>query len=109
MRISNLSAFTAVFGVVGILSATASADSVLVVTKTTISGQAISSQAQADFRPTSNTITVNIAGKTCTFGSSTQGSVPQGCNYTITVDENDLVPSVREASSVCMQIPMKCN
>ncbi len=109
MTISNLSKFAAVFGVLGFLSGTASADSVLVVTKTTISGQAISSQAQADFRPTSNTIMVKIAGKTCTFGSSTQGSVPQGCNYTVTVDENGLVPSVREASSVCMQIPMKCD
>lgn len=91
-----------------LLSGTASADSVQVVTKLTISGQPISSQAQADFRPTSNPIVVKIAGKTCTFGSSTQGSVPLGCNYTVTIDENGLTPTAREASAVCMQTPMKC-
>lgn len=104
----NKVVFGAVIGVMGLVAGAAHADSIQVVTQLSVAGQSIQSQAQADFTPTSNPITMKVAGKTCTFGSSTQGSVPQGCNYTVVIDGNGVTPQARQASSVCMQTPMKC-
>ncbi len=60
------------------------------------------------FTPKDSTWSVRIAGKTCTFGSSAQGSVPGGCNYTIVITENGLEPVTREASPVCLQHQPVC-
>ena len=107
----NLSKVTLLFATTAFLaglSSAAYADSVRVVTNLKIEGQSVKMEKEVGFTPQGKTIVVPVAGKTCTFGSSRQGSVPKGCNYTITIDENGVTPSVREASSVCMQTPMSC-
>lgn len=73
------------------------------------SSVALDVSGDVGFTPTNNTIVVTVAGKTCTMGSSTQGSVPKGCNYEITVSGAGVSVKPTEASDVCMQITPTCN
>ncbi len=70
---------------------------------------ALNVSGDVGFTPKNDTIVVTIAGKTCTMGSSTQGSVPKGCNYEIMVSGTDVSIKPIEASDVCMQITPTCN
>ena len=64
--------------------------------------------SEVGFAPTKDEIKVKIAGKVCTMGSSTQGSVPRGCNYSVVLTPDGAKVVAREASDVCKQIPMTC-
>jgi len=99
--------FTGAFLAVG-LSSVAYADSIKIVTKLDVVGNPVVTEQEVGFAPTANVIVVDVAGKKCQFGSSTQGSVPKGCNYTITIDGAGVTPSAREANATCMKTPMEC-
>ena len=91
------------------ISSAAYADSVLFAGKVIINGKPFQlRQAESGFRPTNDVIEVKIAGKTCTFGSSTLGSVPRGCNYTVRITPDGIDAVAREASNTCMRIPANC-
>jgi len=90
------------------LSSVAYADSVRIVTKLDVVGSPVVMEKEVGFTPTTPVFVVDVAGKKCSFGSSTQGSVPKGCNYTITVDGAGVTPSAREANATCMKTPMAC-
>ncbi len=95
------------------LSCVAYADTVrIVVEPLAITGGASAKteqiQTEVGFRPTGNTFSVQVAGKTCTFGSSTHGSVPAGCNYSGIISGDSVTPKPREADATCMQIKPAC-
>lgn len=87
------------------------ADSVKVVTAADVAGQTVTTEKEIGFTPTTDTIIVKVAGKTCTMGSSTLGSAPQGCNYIVNVDVNGVSATLKEDSTiaVCSKIPATCN
>ncbi|WP_417916029.1 hypothetical protein [Candidatus Electronema sp. JC] len=99
--------FAGAFLTVG-LSSVAYADSIFIKTELDVVGNKISEVKEVHFTPTTNVLVVDVAGKKCSFGSSTQGSVPKGCNYTITIDGAGVIPSAREADDTCMKTPMVC-
>ena len=78
-----------------LLASAANADSVTVtsVTALTTPSQTLSSTTRVDFTPTQDFIVLKVAGKTCKWSSSTTGSVPQGCNYGITVNNTTMTLS----------------
>jgi hypothetical protein len=94
---------------IGFLSL-ANADSVKVLTTADVAGQTVTTEKEIGFTPTTDTITVKVAGKTCTMGSSTLGSAPQGCNYIVNVDVNGVSATLKEDSTiaVCSKIPATC-
>ena len=107
MKMGKKLLFVAAVLLIG-LSSAAYADSVIIATNLEVAGQPVILEKEIGFRPTKNTFVVQVAGKICTFGSSTQGSVPKGCNYTITVNKSGVTPTVREANSTCMKTHMSC-
>ncbi len=63
-----------------------------------------SSTAEYGFRPTQPKIDVWVAGKKCSLISSAMGSVPMGCNYTITVNaKGEISGELRAGNAVCTQ------
>ncbi len=72
-----------------LVSGAAFADTVSITSVTPMTSapaSSITSTGNAAFTPAQNTIVVHVGGKTCTWVSSLAGSVPQGCNYGITVN-----------------------
>lgn len=71
----------------GFVSSAAYADTVSITSVTNLSEPAavISSSSSHPFVGTKN-IVFTAAGKTCNWVGSASGSVPQGCNYGITVN-----------------------
>ena len=94
---------------IGLVSSV-NADSVKVVTTADVAGQTVMTEKEIGFTPTTDMITVKVAGKTCTMGSSTLGSAPQGCNYIVNVDEGGVSAILKEDSTtaVCSKIPAVC-
>lgn len=107
MTIKNTLVVVAVF--IGLVSLV-NADSVNVVTTADVAGQTVTTEKEIGFTPTTDKITVKVAGKTCTMGSSTLGSAPQGCNYIINVDVSGVSATLKEDSTVavCSRIPAVC-
>ncbi len=72
-----------------LVAAAAHADTVAVTSVTDLSepSASISSTNSYAFVGTRN-IVLKLAGKTCTWVGSASGSVPQGCNYGITVNNS---------------------
>ncbi len=114
---SNIGA--AVLAIAATLSGTAYADSLTIEGSFTLQngstvhnvilGNRDGSVPGVQFTPNSDTFSIEILGKTCTFGSSTQGAVPLGCNYAIDVDGKSVTPRVREANAICLQVTPVCN
>lgn len=90
------------------LSSAAYADTVKIITKLEVAGQPVEMEKAIAFKPTTDVFVVEVAGKKCSFGSSTQGSVPKGCNYNITIDKSGVTPTPSEADRTCMKTPMIC-
>ena len=108
-RYYSLSAALVLTSVLGIGSA--SADSVRAVVALDVksgSSAPLKVEQEVGFTPKEDTITVEVSGYRCTMGSSTQGSVPKGCNYSI--DITGAAPKVvaREASGACMNVKPGC-
>lgn len=89
------------------LSFTAYADTVNITTEAAFSGptSSQSSKIAYAFTPTTSPIVFNVAGKTCSWVSSTQAIGPQGCNYSITISPNGTLtnPSNANSTSSCTQ------
>lgn len=68
----------------------------------------ISFSGGVGFTPTDDTIALEIGGMMCTFGSSTQGSVPKGCNYQVIITPSAMTAVPTEASDTCMKIEASC-
>ncbi|MCD0422001.1 hypothetical protein LOC51_32720 [Rubrivivax sp. JA1024] len=105
----SLSAALILTTVLGIGSA--SADSVRAVVSLDVNSGGttpLKVEKEVGFTPKDKTITVEVSGYLCTMGSSTQGSVSQGCNYSI--DITGAAPKVvaREASGGCMNVKPSC-
>lgn len=89
------------------------ADTVWVETQSSIDAGAAApanesktSTAEYAFRPEKPEITVKVANKMCVLRSSAAGSVPMGCNYTITVAADGSVSGeLRAGNMVCTQTP----
>jgi len=88
------------------VSGAALADTVAITSQTSFSdpsGGNISSTNSYAFQGTS-TITFSVAGKTCNLNGSARGSVPMGCNYSLTVSPNGTITgSLTAGNSVCTQ------
>jgi hypothetical protein len=60
-----------------------------------------------------NTITFEVAGRTCNLNGSARGSVPMGCNYKIVVAaDGSITGTLSAGNSVCTQtsdIAKSCN
>ncbi|MEF2071826.1 hypothetical protein SMD10_09155 [Consotaella sp. CSK11QG-6] len=92
---------------------TASADSVRAVVNLNVDtggGQKVplSVEKEVGFGPGGDTITVDVSGYRCTMGSSTQGSVPAGCNYSVDVTGAEPKITPREADGTCMKVQPQC-
>ena len=89
-----------------LVSAAALADTVTIISQTSFSspsGQSISSTGVLGFVGP-QTITFQVAGKTCNLNGSARGSVPMGCNYALTVAANGSISGTLTAgNSVCTQ------
>lgn len=81
--------FLLLASVVGFVSSAAYADTVAVTSVTNLNEPAatITSSGSYPFVGTKN-IVFTVAGKTCNWVGSASGSVPQGCNYGITVNSS---------------------
>lgn len=91
----------AMFGMVGV----AMADTVAVTSQTSLRQPAanLSSSNAYAFKGTEYII-FEVAGKTCTLNGSAMGSVPMGCNYSITVKpDGSLVGELTAGNEVCTQ------
>lgn len=92
--------------------APATADSVRAVVDLMVEagGEAVPLKAEQEvgFTPQDGTITVKVGGYTCTMGSSTQGSVPAGCNYSIDITGSAPEVVAREAAGACMNVQPQC-
>ncbi|MBO0906347.1 hypothetical protein [Jiella sonneratiae] len=66
-------------------------------------------EQEVGFTPKAGTITVEVSGYKCTMGSSTQGSVPKGCNYSIDITGKEPAVVAREASGACMNVKPQCS
>ena len=109
-QIGKKMAFVGAFLAVG-LSSIAYADTIRIVTKVdniVAAGNNVMMEKEVVIPATSPSVVVEVAGKKCTFGTSAQGSVPMGCNYSIIIDNTGVKPAAREANAICMKTPMKC-
>lgn len=96
-----------------VLPGIASADTVWVVSDSAIdagkmapANEVKESKAEYAFRPEKIDIIIYVAGKVCSLRSSAAGSVPMGCNYTITVDVTGSISGeLRAGNAVCTQTP----
>ncbi len=96
-----------------VLPCVAAADTVWVVTESSIdagssppAAESKTSTAEYAFRPEKIDIIVVVAGRKCALRSSAAGSVPMGCNYTITVAaDGSLSGELRAGNMVCTQTP----
>jgi|CXWL01.1.fsa_nt_gi opacity protein-like surface antigen len=67
------------------------------------SGQSLTSTTSIGFVGP-QTITFTVAGKTCNLNGSAKGSVPMGCNYSLTVAPNGSISGTLTAgNAVCTQ------
>ncbi|MBO6918592.1 MAG: hypothetical protein JJ858_09195 [Rhizobiaceae bacterium] len=105
--------FTAAAATLLMTMSIAQADSIKVtsdelVVKTGAKTFPLTVEGSVGFTPKDNTISLKIAGMMCTFGSSTQGSVPKGCNYQVVISADNVTAVPTQASSICMQIEAQC-
>ena len=96
-----------------VLPGLALADTVWVVTESAVNAgksapanESKSSKAEYAFRPETPDIVVVVAGRKCALHSSVRGSVPMGCNYTVTIAaDGSLSGELRAGNAVCTQTP----
>ena len=87
------------------------ADTVWVVTESHVAAgkeapanEVKTSKAEYAFRPEAPEMKVAVAGLVCHLRTSAAGSVPMGCNYTLTVDVNGKISGeLRAGNRVCTQ------
>ena len=87
------------------VSAAALADTVAITSNASFSSPSGSIQSTNSFAfQGTQTITFQVAGKTCNLNGSARGSVPMGCNYAISVAPNgSITGSLTAGNSVCTQ------
>ncbi|HEV8580497.1 MAG TPA: hypothetical protein VGX68_15630 [Thermoanaerobaculia bacterium] len=87
------------------ISSVALADSVSITSQASFSSPSGSITSTGNFQfKGPQTITFTVAGKTCNLNGSGRGSVPEGCNYAITVAPNGSISGTLTAgNSVCTQ------
>jgi len=81
------------------------ADNVTITSKASFStpGGMLESTNTFPFRGT-QTITFQVAGKTCNLNGSARGSVPTGCNYHLTVaPDGSITGELAAGNQVCTQ------
>ncbi|MBO0664099.1 hypothetical protein LQ948_15805 [Jiella sp. MQZ9-1] len=69
----------------------------------------LKTEKSVGFKPAGNTIVVKVAGYTCKMGSSTLGSVPSGCNYSLDLTSSPPKIMAKQAPGACMNITPSCS
>lgn len=104
----NYSFKTAMVGTILTIAAfsagAAHADSVTITSNASVGspGQNLSSSANWSHNPTTPTLTIQVAGKTCSLISSKQAGSSNGCNYALNVAlDGSITGSLTAGNSAC--------